>query len=153
MMKSCPSWLNLLADLLGFLVLRLRSKRSLAAENLFLRKQLAFYQERRIRPRRIDNRTRLTLVWLSRWFNWPSALTVVIPKTFVGWHRKGFQFFWRTKCQSGRPRILPELQHLIRSMAGENPLGGTPCAHSLLAVAPLPLVWEPQIDVAEKGLN
>jgi hypothetical protein len=48
---------------------------------------------------------------------------VVISKTFVGWHRKGFQFFWRTKCQSGRPRILPELQHLIRSMAGENPLG------------------------------
>jgi transposase InsO family protein len=89
-----------------------------------LRKQLAFYQERRIRPRRIDNRTRLTLVWLSRWFNWPSALTVVTPKTFVGWHRKGFQFFWRRKCQSGRPRIPPELQHLIRRIAGENPSWG-----------------------------
>jgi putative transposase len=110
-----------LADLLRFLVLGLRSRASLTAENLFLRKQLAFYQERRITPRRIDNRTRLTLVWLSRWFNWPSALTIVTSKTFVGWHRKGFQFFWRRKCQSGRPRIPPELQHLIRRMAGENP--------------------------------
>jgi putative transposase len=63
-------------------------------------------------------------VWLSRWFNWPSALTAVTPKTFVGWHRKGFQFFWRRKCQSGRPRIPPELQHLIRRMAGENPSWG-----------------------------
>ena len=98
-MKSCPCWLHLLADLLRFLVLGLRSRTSLTAENLFLRKQLAFYQERRIRPRRIDNPTRLTLVWLSRWFNWPSALTVVTPKTFVGWHRKGFHFFWSRKCQ------------------------------------------------------
>jgi hypothetical protein len=74
-MKSCLDWLNLLADLLRFLVLNLRSKSSLAAENLFLRKQLAFYQERKIRPRRIDRATRLTLVWLSGWFNWRSALS------------------------------------------------------------------------------
>ena len=39
-------WLNLFADLFRFLILRLRSRNSLAAENLFLRKQLAFYQER-----------------------------------------------------------------------------------------------------------
>jgi transposase InsO family protein len=95
-----------------------------AAENLFLRKQLAFYQERKIRYRRIDNPTRLTLVWLSRWFNWRSALAVVTPKTFIGWHRKGFQLFWRSRCQSGRPRIPPDLQCLIRRMAGENPSWG-----------------------------
>jgi len=47
-------WLNLFADLLRLPVLSLRSKTPLAAENLFLRKQLAFYQERKIRPRRID---------------------------------------------------------------------------------------------------
>jgi hypothetical protein len=50
MMKYCLLWLNLFADLLRFLVLSLRSKSSLAAENLFLRQQLAFYQERRIKP-------------------------------------------------------------------------------------------------------
>jgi hypothetical protein len=119
-MKSCPCRLNLFYDLLRFLVLGLRSKNSLAAENLFLRKQLAFYQERRIRPRRIDCPTQLTLVWLSRWFNWRSALMAVTPRTFIGWHRNGFELFWRWKCQSGRPRIPPHLQHLIRRMAGEN---------------------------------
>ena len=51
-MESCLLWLSPFADLLRFLVLSLRSKSSLAAENLFLRKQLAIYQERRIKPRR-----------------------------------------------------------------------------------------------------
>jgi hypothetical protein len=124
MMKSCLLWLNVFADLLRFLVLSLRSESALAAENLFLRKQLAFYKERKIRPRRTSHPARLTLLWLSRWFNWRSALTVVTPKTFIGWHRKGFQLFWRRKCQSGRPRIPPDLQHLIRKMADENPSWG-----------------------------
>ena len=124
MIKFCLLWLNLFADLLCLLVLGFRSKTSLAAENLFLRKQLAFYKERRIRPRRTSNPARLTLLWLSRWFNWRSALTVVTPKTFIGWHRKGLQLFWRRKCQSGRPRIPPDLQRLIRKMAGENPSWG-----------------------------
>jgi putative transposase len=51
-MKSSLSWLNVLGDLLRLLGLGLRSKSSLAAENLFVRKQLAFYQERKIKPRR-----------------------------------------------------------------------------------------------------
>ena len=50
MMKSCLLWLNVFADLLRFLVLSLRSEISLAAENLFLRKQLAFYKERKSGP-------------------------------------------------------------------------------------------------------
>jgi transposase InsO family protein len=49
---------------------------------------------------------------------------VVTPKTFIGWQRKGFQLLWRRKCQSGRPRIPPDLQRLIRKMAGENPSWG-----------------------------
>jgi hypothetical protein len=83
-MKSCLLWLNLFGDLLRLLVLSLRSKDSLATENLFLRKQLAFYQERKVRPRRTSHPARLALLWLSRWFNWRSALTVVTPKTFIG---------------------------------------------------------------------
>jgi hypothetical protein len=55
MMKSCLLCLNLSVDLLRFLLLELRSKSSLAAENLFLRKPLAFYQERRIKPHRISH--------------------------------------------------------------------------------------------------
>ena len=50
MMKSCLLWLNVFADLLRFLVLSLRSETSLAAENLFLRKQLAFYRTQNQAP-------------------------------------------------------------------------------------------------------
>ncbi len=84
-MHARLSWFRILGDLAHFLCLGLRSRASLAAENLFLRKQLAFYQERTVKPRRADNPTRLTLVLLSRWFNWRYALTVVRPKTLVAW--------------------------------------------------------------------
>ncbi len=124
MMKFCLLWLNVLADLFRFLVLNLRSKSSLAAESLFLRKQLGFYQERKIRPRRTSNSAQVTLVLLSRWFNWRNALTVVTPRTFIGWQRNRHQLFWRNKCQAGRPRIPPDLQRLIRTMARENPSWG-----------------------------
>ncbi len=43
-MACRPCWLTLVADLLRSLALGLRSKTSLAAENLFLRRQLSFYQ-------------------------------------------------------------------------------------------------------------
>ena len=123
-MRTGLSWFRILADLVHFLCLGLRSRSSLAAENLFLRKQLAFYQERKVKPRRADNPTRLTLVLLSRWFNWRDALTVVRPKTLVAWHRKGFRLFWRWKSEAGRRPIPVELQHLIRKMARENPSWG-----------------------------
>ena len=93
MMKSWLLWLNVSADLFRFLVLSLRSESSLAAENLFLRKQLGFYQERKIKPRQTSHPAQVTLILLSRWFNWRGALTVVTPRTFIGWHRKGFRMF------------------------------------------------------------
>jgi putative transposase len=117
-------WLRIFGDMVHLLRLCLRAKTSLAAENLFLRKQLAFYQERRGKARRADNPTRLTLVLLSRWFNWRDALIVVRPKTFIAWHRKGFRLFWGWKSQSGRRPIPAELQHLIRKMARESPSWG-----------------------------
>ena len=98
-MKSCLCWLNILGDVLRLFALGLRSKSSLAAENLFLRKQLAFYQERKIKPRRTDNPTRLTLVWLSRWFDWRNALTVVTPKTFTSTIKSKHRL-----AATGRPR-------------------------------------------------
>ena len=91
---------NLLANLYTlfldggrYLGLCLRPKASIAAENLFLRKQLALYQERQVKPRRADNITRLILVALGRWFNWKTALKIVQPQTFVRWHQQGFRLF------------------------------------------------------------
>ncbi len=54
--------LLLLVDALRYVRLCLRPSTALAAENLFLRKQLALYQEHNVKPRRATNTTRLALV-------------------------------------------------------------------------------------------
>ena len=46
---------TLFTDGMHLIALLARSRTALAAENLFLRKQLTFYQERKVRPRRFDN--------------------------------------------------------------------------------------------------
>jgi hypothetical protein len=86
---------GLFGDLLRLVNAAVRSQGSLVAENLFLRKQLAFYQERKVRPRRLTDAARLALLLRSRWFNWKDALIIVKPETLIGWHRKGFRLFWR----------------------------------------------------------
>jgi len=111
---------TLFTDGMRFIALLARSRTALAAENLFLRKQLAFYQERKVAPRRFDNVSRFVLVLLSHWFAWKDALVNVTPKTFIGWHRTGFRLFWRWKSRPGRPPIPAELRALIRAMARDN---------------------------------
>ena len=112
-----PSFLRtgyrLLEDLLALVRLGLTSRGHLAAENLFLRKQLALYQERRTKPRRPDPATRVALVVLSRWLDWRSMLTVVKPDTVIRWHRQGWRLFWRWTSRAGRPPIPVDLQRLI----------------------------------------
>jgi hypothetical protein len=103
--------------------LAFRSARSLKAENLFLRRQLALYVERGVKPRRIDAASRILLAILSRLFNWRDALVVVRPETMIRWHRAGWRLFWRLKSRPGRPPIPQQLQALIRRMANENLMG------------------------------
>jgi transposase InsO family protein len=116
--------LSLIADALRYVGLCLRPSPVLAAENLFLRKQLALYQERQVKPRQATNAIRVAMVWLSHWFNWCSALSIVTPETFTRWHRQGFRWFWRRKSKPGRPALPKDLQALIRWMALENPTWG-----------------------------
>jgi hypothetical protein len=121
--------LALLADLLRLLRLMVRSRGQLAAENLFLRKQLACYIERRVRPRRTDNASRIASVLLSRIVKWRELLTIVRPDTFVRWHRDLFRLFYRLKSRPrGRPRIPADVQQLIAEMAEQPYLGrGADC--------------------------
>lgn len=116
--------IDLAADLLRWLLLAFRSSQAIQAENLFLRRQLALYIERGVTPRRIDAATRIGLTFFSRLFDWRDALTVVRPATLIRWHRTAWRLFWRMKSRPGRPPIPPELQALIRRMAGENPSWG-----------------------------
>jgi putative transposase len=117
-------FLTLVTDVIRYLWFSFRSPSVLAAEKLFLRKQLAMYQERHVKPKCITNTDRSVLVWLGRWLDWRQALIVVQPETFIRWHRQGFRLFWRWKSQPGRPPISPELQGLIHQMTRENPTWG-----------------------------
>jgi len=109
------------SDVLQFVKVGLRSRAQLAAENLFLRKQLALYLEREVRPRRASNATRLTLVMLARFIEWRQSLMIVRPETLIRWHRHAFRLLWRWKSRPrGRPRIPADLQQLITQMAKAN---------------------------------
>ena len=116
--------LRLLIDLIALTAIAFRHRRAMAAEILVLRRQIALYKERGIKPRRIDPVTRISLSLLSRFFNWRDALVVVRPETMICWHRAGWKLFWRLRSRPGRPPIPLKIQSLIRRMANENPSWG-----------------------------
>jgi hypothetical protein len=89
-----------------------------------LRKQLAFYQEHQVSPRRLTAAARFSLVLWSRFFHWREALLIVKPETLIGWHRQGFRLWWRWKSRLGRPRIPHNLRQLLVRMVRENPTWG-----------------------------
>jgi hypothetical protein len=119
-MLLASTLLMLSIDVLRFLCLCFRPSPALAAENLFLRKQLALYKDHHITPKCTPPAIRFALVWLSRWFDWQHALTIVQPETFARWRRQGFGVLWCRHSRAGRPAIPAELQALIRQMACDN---------------------------------
>ena len=74
---------TVVAQGIQFLHLALSSRAALSAEVLFLHKQLAFYQEHRIPPRKLSAAARFSLVLWSRFFNWRQALMIVKPETLI----------------------------------------------------------------------
>src|SRR5262249_26736839 len=108
---NVPALLLVARDVARFVAATCRPRAARAAENLFLRKQLALYIERQAKPRRADDATRITLVGLSGLVDWRPLLTIVQPETLLRWHRTGFRLFWRWKSKSrGRPRVPEELR-------------------------------------------
>src|ERR1700694_1365080 len=81
------------------------SRSALAAENLFLRQQLAFYQEHKIRPRRLSNAARFSLLLWSRLFDWRAALAIVKPDTFLASSEKLTNGSGQWRSRAGRPRL------------------------------------------------
>jgi putative transposase len=109
------------SDCISFCGTGLRSRTALAAENLFLRKQLALFQEREKKAAPTTAADRFVLSKLARFFDWRSALVIVKPATLIGWHRAAFRRFWRWKSRPvGRPPLAAEVRRLIRRMAAEN---------------------------------
>src|SRR5436309_11946730 len=107
---------SVLSDAVSFCITVVRSRTALAAENLFLRKQLALFQEREKKAAPTTAADRLVLSKLARLFDWRSALVIVKPATLIGWHRTAFRRFWRWKSRPvGRPPISAELRCLIKA--------------------------------------
>ena len=82
--------LRVLADLVGLAALAFKPQRSLEAENLVLRRQLAFYKERGLKARRIAAATRVRLAMLSKLCDWRSCIDVARPEAVIRWHRAGW---------------------------------------------------------------
>ena len=59
---------------------------------LFLRKQLAFYQEHRIPARKLTAAARFSLLLWSRFFHWREALMIVKPETLIGCFARGLGY-------------------------------------------------------------
>ena len=70
-------------DVMSLAVSFLRSSSAIRAENLVLRKQLASYIERRVKPRRLDHATRVSLALFTRLFDWRPTVVNVQPATIV----------------------------------------------------------------------
>ena len=77
---------RVLLDVLRFGALFFRSSKSIRAENLVLRKQIARFVERGIKPRRVDHATRVSLALFTRFFDWRDTVVNVRPATIIRWH-------------------------------------------------------------------
>jgi putative transposase len=97
--------MRLMVDAAAVAVLVFRPRLTTSAEILVLRRQLALFKERGVRPRRIDAATRVSLAMLSRLCDWRSCLTLVRPETVIRWHRAGWRLLWRYKSRPGRPPL------------------------------------------------
>src|ERR1700682_1066597 len=81
MLPLARALLGVASDVLRLIVSFLRSSRAIRAENLILRRQLARYIERGIKPRRVDHATRVTLALLTRLCDWRNAVAFTAPCT------------------------------------------------------------------------
>jgi len=72
-------------DILRLVASFSRPSSVIRAENLVLRKQLASYIERGIKPRRVDHATRVSLALFTRLFDWRDTVVNVRPATIVRW--------------------------------------------------------------------
>jgi putative transposase len=76
-----------LADSLDVCVALFRSRSALAAENLFLRRQLALFQEREKKATRTTATDRFVVAELACLFDCRSELVIVKPAALISWHR------------------------------------------------------------------
>src|SRR6266702_1886776 len=104
---------SVVCDCLRWLCMTLRSTSAVEAENLFLRRQLALYVERRRLARKAQLLGRKVLKELE---------TLVTPDTLLRWYRELIASKWNYSHRRGpgRPRVMTVITDLIVHMALEN---------------------------------
>lgn len=116
-----------------FFISAMRTRRSLALENLALRQQLAVLSQSSKRPPISDADRAFWAVLSKFWSDWRHALVLVKPETVIRWHREAFRRRWTRKCRSrGRPPLDTAIKQLIRRLSRANPLWGAPRIHGEL---------------------
>ena len=126
---------HLWSALLAAIFASCRSRAALQLEILALRHQLGVLQRSVKRPK-LTSADRFLWAWLCAiWTDWRSGVFIIKASTVIGWHRKGFRWFWAWKIRHGkpgRPAVPKEVRQLIRTMSRENPLWGAPRIHGEL---------------------
>ena len=116
---------GVLAERALLLVLCLRSRAALAAESLFLRKQLALFEERKAQPHRATDAVRFVMSAPGRLFDWHHALRVIKPDTFIRRASQRISIVLGGRSRPlGRPKLPSHLRELIRTKAAEDPIWG-----------------------------
>jgi len=112
-----------------------RGRASLQIEVIALRHQLHVLERSVKRPKLTASDRFFWACLAATWRSWRCALIMVQPETFIGWHGKGFGWFWAWKVRHGkpgRPAVPKEVRAWIRKMSRENPLWGAPRIHGEL---------------------
>jgi transposase InsO family protein len=113
----------ILSTVVFLLTFRFRKRISLELEVIALRHQLSVLQRRRKLQPLIIPADRFIWSWL--YCVYPQAIKwmrLVKPETVIEWHRRGFLFYWRTRCNSGHApwKVKGQLRRLILQMYNEN---------------------------------
>jgi putative transposase len=111
-----------------------RSRKSLEAEVICLRQQLAIYKLSVKKPSISNHDRRFWVIMSCHFRRWKDALVIVKPETVLRWHRQISKKLWdiRSGAKPGRPEIGKDLFDLIQRIALENPLWGAPRVHGEL---------------------
>jgi len=110
MFRLAQMAIGLFSDILGLGFSFFRSSNAIRAENLVLRRQLAKYLERGVKPRRVDALTRISLALFTRLFDWRDAVVLVRPATLIRWSRLGWRLFGGANAGQGGHRYLPNCE-------------------------------------------
>jgi hypothetical protein len=116
---------QIVAKLLGWLVLRARSDTAKEIEILVLRHQLAVLRRRTRRPR-LSWADRALIAALTRLLPPPQRLGLLVtPATVLRWHRQLVSRCWTTTpSPPGRPAIPAGLRALVLRLPPRTPPGG-----------------------------